>query len=166
MFNREHFDLTEYGDKRIIKESVLITKTAPPHTPSYFLSHLKRQEVEDETDLVQFGQVDNLEFHHLENEELRLSSWTDDLSKIPNGKRKFTSVMIMLDPNKKVTVRQTYGLLDYFGDIGGLIDFLYYLGAFVLHPLWQFLYSSHMLSSLFRAKPDSQAYIPERGQLA
>ena len=78
----------------------------------------------------------------------------------------FTSVVIDIDPMKQKTVRQTYGLLDYFGDIGGLIDFLYYFVAFVLHPLWQFFYSSHMLTSLFRAKPDNQADIPEHRQLA
>ena len=53
--NQERFDLTEYGDKRIIKESTIIKKWAPPHTPSYFISHLKLQAIEDETDLVQFG---------------------------------------------------------------------------------------------------------------
>ena len=67
LFNQERFDLTEYGNKRIIKESTIIKKWAPPHTPSYFMSHLKLQEIEDETDLVQFGQVDNLEYYYLEN---------------------------------------------------------------------------------------------------
>ena len=95
-----------------------------------------------------------------------MSSQTDDLIENPNGKRKYTSAHIMIAPMKQVTVRQTYGLLDYFGDIGGLIDFLYYIVAFVLHPLWQFFYSSHMLTSLFRAKPDNQADIPEHRQLA
>ena len=95
-----------------------------------------------------------------------MSSQTDDLIENPNGKRKYTSAHIMIAPMKQVTVRQTYGLLDYFGDIGGLIDFLYYFVAFVLHPLWQFFYSSHMLTSLFRAKPDSQTDIPEHSQLA
>ena len=53
-----------------------------------------------------------------------------------------------------MTVRQTYGMLDYFGDIGGLLDFLYYMMTFILTPFWQFIYSSHMLTTLFRAKPD------------
>ena len=100
------------------------------------MSHLKRQEIEDETDLVQFGQIDNLKYYHMENQELLLSSHTDDLIKDPNGVRKITSVDIMIDPMKQMTIRQTYGLLDYFGDIGGLIDFLYYFFAFILHPLW------------------------------
>ena len=57
----------------------MITKQMQTHTPSYYESHLKRQKVEDETDLIQFGQIDNLEFQHLENKELLLSSFTDDL---------------------------------------------------------------------------------------
>ena len=90
----------------------------------------------------------------------------EDISEDQNGNREFASVYIGIDPMKQVTVRQTYDLLDYFGDIGGLIDFLYYFVAFVLHPLWQFFYSSHMLSSLFRAKPDSQPVSSEHGKLA
>ena len=62
LVNQERFDLTEYGDKRIIKESAIFERVAHPHTPSYFFSYLKLQELEDETDLVQFGQVDNLEY--------------------------------------------------------------------------------------------------------
>ena len=67
LVNQERFDLTEYGDKRIIKESAILSKAAPPHTPSYFISLLKQQELEDETDFVQFGQVDNLEYQYLES---------------------------------------------------------------------------------------------------
>ena len=82
------------------------------------------------------------------------------------GNLHFASVYIGINAIEKVTVRQTYDLLDYFGAIGGLIDFLYYFVAWVLHPLWQFFYSSHMLSSLFRAKPDSQPVSSEHGKLA
>ena len=53
-----------------------------------------------------------------------------------------------------MTIRQTYGLLDYFGDIGGLIDAIYYFIAFILSPFWQFKYSSYMLTRLFKAGPD------------
>ena len=109
--------------------------------------------------------MDNLEYHYLENSELILSSYDDDLTENPNGRRKFTSVHIMIDPVKQMTVRQTYGLLDYFGDIGGLVDFLYYFVAFILNPIWQFFYSSHMLISLFRTKPDIKVDIPEHRQL-
>ena len=50
-------------------------------------------------------------------------------------------------------IRQTYGLLDYIGDIGGLIDALYYLVACILTPFLHFNYASAMLTRLFRAGP-------------
>ena len=72
----------------------------------------------------------------------------------PNGKRKFTSVQIQLDMIKKMTVRQSYGLLDYFGDIGGLIDFFYYLATFIFTPVLKFIFSNHLLTKMFRARND------------
>ena len=83
---------------------------------------------------------------------VRQSTWDANLVENPEGKRKFSSIFITLDPLKQITVRQTYGLLDYFGDIGGLIDFFYFFVTFILTPVWQFVYSSHMLTSLFRAE--------------
>ena len=56
-----------------------------------------------------------------------------------------------------MTIRQTYGLLDYFGDIGGLVDFFFYLGTIVLTPVWQFIYSNHLLTKVFRASKERKA---------
>ena len=81
----------------------------------------------------------------------------DDLLENPNGTRAHSVFWASIAPMKQMTVRQTYGLLDYFGDIGGLLDFLYYLVTFVLAPFWQYIYSSHMLTSLFRTRPDEYA---------
>ena len=86
--------------------------------------------------------------------EIKPSGWNDDLIKNPNGLKSFTSALIGLDMKTKMTVRQTYGVLDYFGDIGGLIDFFFYLGAFVLTPVWKFIYSNHLLTKIFRVRTD------------
>ena len=59
---------------------------------------------------------------------------------------------LVVDRDKQITIRQTYGLLDYLGDIGGLIDALYYLIRLVLAPFWQFIFSSHLLTRLFKDK--------------
>ena len=71
--------------------------------------------------------------------------------------RKFTSTHIQLDMSTKMTVRQTYGVLDYFGDIGGLVDFFYYFGSIVLAPMLRFIYSNHLLTKIFRARTDPKA---------
>ena len=62
-----------------------------------------------------------------------------------------------MDMNKQIIIRQTYGVLDYFGDIGGLIDGLYYLIAFICSPFWKYNYASHMLTKLFKDGADRKA---------
>ena len=63
-------------------------------------------------------------------------------------------------------IRQAYGLLDYFGDIGGLIDGLYYLISMLVSPFWKFSVSSHMLSKLFRAGPKQKTPMTQSSQLS
>ena len=55
-----------------------------------------------------------------------------------------------------MTVRATYGMLDFFGDVGGLLDGLYYLTMIVFMPFWKFSYKSHLLNKLFRAGPERE----------
>ena len=86
--------------------------------------------------------------------EVKTGAANDDLIKNPNGLKAYTATIINLDMMTKTTVRQTYGVLDYFGDIGGLVDFFFYLATFVLTPVWKFIYSSHLLTKIFRTRTD------------
>ena len=58
LYNKESFEPTKYGSDRIIKESTMTQMQFDPTYPSYFDLNLKALEIEDETDFVQFGQVD------------------------------------------------------------------------------------------------------------
>ena len=157
LYNQERFNPDKYGDERIVKESTFLRALMPSNAPSLMMTHLSLAEIEDEADLVQFGQTETLEYHHLEADPVRAHHFIDDLLVKPNGTRSLSVFQLSIAPMKQMTVRQTYGLLDYFGDIGGLLDFLYYLIVFVLAPFWQYIYSSHMLTSLFRTRPDGKA---------
>ena len=81
------------------------------------------------------------------------SSWNDDLLKNPDGQYKFGSMSVLLNREQSMIFRQAYGFLDYFGDIGGLIDGLYYLISLIVSPYWKFSMARHILSILFRAGP-------------
>ena len=105
LHNFETFDSQAYGEDAIIKESRTIHKYMGTNRASYFEAHLKLHQIEDETDLVQFGQTDELDAYQLIMGELKPSGWNDDLIANPNGKRKFTSVMIGLDMKTKMTIR-------------------------------------------------------------
>ena len=94
------------------------------------------------------------------------SSWRDNLEKDPDGQYKFGSMSLQLNREQTMIIRQAYGLLDYFGDIGGLIDGLYYLISMLFSPFWKFSISSHMLSKLFRTGPKQKAPMTQSSQLS
>lgn len=71
----------------------------------------------------------------------------------PLSKYKFTSLEVNLSLHKKVINRQTYSLLDWLGDFGGLIDGLYYLCKFLMSPVTAFSLQATLLSTLFRQRP-------------
>ena len=55
LFNHERFDPKQYGDEKIIKESAMSIMQFDPRIPSYTFLSFMMQELEDETDLLQFG---------------------------------------------------------------------------------------------------------------
>ena len=52
------------------------------------------------------------------------SSEADDLIEKPDGEYKMGSIEIIAKNSKLIINRQTYGILDWLGDIGGLNDAL------------------------------------------
>ena len=55
------------------------------------------QETEDETDFIQFGQTDQLEYLQLNPGQFSPSSWRDNLVEIPDGQYKFGSIHLQVD---------------------------------------------------------------------
>ena len=51
-----------------------------------------------------------------------------------------------------VWTRQTYSILDWLGDLGGLIEILHHIGGFLVAPITGFTIRSAMLASFFRFK--------------
>lgn len=83
----------------------------------------------------------------------KASSWTDDLIAKPNGQYRFGSMTIRSSSSTTIINRQTYSLLDWLGDIGGLMDALMYLIQFLLAPYVQHGFKSLILQKFFRLKP-------------
>ena len=137
-----------------------------PKSPSYVFLNLMQEELEDETDLLKFGQVDHVSYQQLNIGQQLPSYWTDDLKSNPGGQYKFGSMHLTIDPDRKNTIRHAYGLLDLCGDIGGLLDGLIYLISFTFSPFWRFSFRSHMLTKLFRAEPDRETVQPQSDQLS
>ena len=58
-------------------------------------------------------------------EQIYPSSERDNLKEKPNGDYKLGSLEIVAKPTAIVTSRQTYAVLEWLGDVGGLNDSLY-----------------------------------------
>ena len=59
--------------------------------------------------------------------EIYPSSSRDNLIENPNGYYKFNSLEIVASPFTTILTRQTYSILEWLGDIGGLNDSDYIL---------------------------------------
>ena len=90
------------------------------------------------------------------------SAWTDDLMVNKTGDYKFASVEIRQEDSIYKVNRQTYNLLEYLGDIGGLLDAMLFIAQLVLWPVYNFNVSSHLMKRMFRKKssPDDDESSP------
>ena len=87
-----------------------------------------------------------------------VSGWTDDLIEKPEGYYKFASIIFWPSNEVIKSSRQTYSLLDWLGDIGGLNDALFIILEVALIPFKRFTLGSFVLTRLFRFKKD---YMPK-----
>ena len=91
---------------------------------------------------------------------IQTSIWRDNLTINPKGRYMYGSVLIDIDEKVQIINRQSYSILDFLGDIGGLIDALKYIIALVLQPYWNFKYSSFLLVNVFR-RPKKETKLGE-----
>ena len=54
--------------------------------------------------------------------------------------------MLYVSLDSNVTERETYNILEFLGDIGGLLDAFYYSLQFILAPLLSFQLKNDLLS--------------------
>lgn len=71
----------------------------------------------------------------------------------PSALYKYTGIEINMSQDTKLYNRETYGTLDYLGDLGGLNDALYVIFSTSIGPISRFALNSALLASLFRWQP-------------
>ena len=67
---------------------------------------------------------------------------------------KMSSFWIEHGPDLHGIERQTYSLLDWIGDVGGLLDGLKIVGSFLVAPIAAFSLRSELLSTVFKSAPN------------
>ena len=111
---------------------------------------LRQNVLEDETGILQYGVEDELEYFSFVTRSPAASAWNKFPTKEePLTRYKFTSLEIIHSPDYLVTSRQTYSLLDWLGDLGGLLDALRYIGMLFMAPVSSWALRSTLMSKLF-----------------
>ncbi len=78
------------------------------------------------------------------------SSWSVfPTTENPTAKYKFTSLSLYVSADMEVTERDTYSLLEWLGDVGGLIDAMRYLGYIMITPITAFNMKIDLLTQIF-----------------
>ena len=111
----------------------------------------------DETQIFQVGYSQDTEYYEYWSKLPETSSWNKfPTEENPLARYKFTSLEVNFSPHSKTINRQTYGLLDWLGDMGGLLDALLVIGAIFMTPFAQFALESKLLSSIFRFRSSTR----------
>ena len=121
----------------------------------------------DETQLFQLGDVRETKFYsspHVDELKQSPTSWnTYPTKEDPTKKYKFFSLDIQLNRNLKTHSRQTYSVLDWLGDCGGLMDALFFIAKVLANPFSLFALNIKLRRLLVRIQPKDDE---SRGNLA
>ena len=67
----------------------------------------------------------------------------------PDTLYKFSGFVLSVSLDMLITERETYGVLEWLGDIGGLFDALRYIGYLLIAPIASYHLKTELLSSIF-----------------
>lgn len=96
----------------------------------WYNTFVEVNQIRDEVSLVSWGQSREYEFYTKDMKEPNKSMF----AKWPH-KYKFTGIELQLSMDLVLTERSTYSLLEWLGDIGGLLDALKLIAAALINPL-------------------------------
>ena len=105
----------------------------------------------DETGFLQYGIQDETSFTTFQIDPPAPSSmknWPNE--KGSDKEYKITSAWITLSMDQIVVERQTYSILEWLGDVGGLFDMLGLIGGGLVAPFSAFAVKAEMMTSAFR----------------
>ena len=118
--------------------------------------------LEDESSYLQYGQETETEYFSFTKSSPMPSSWIYfPTAEEPSTRYKYISVEINMSIDLISWERQTYSLLDWLGDLGGLYDALYLIFAALISPITMFTLHSTLLTSFFRYRTSNEGEIDE-----
>ena len=133
------FVLDEFGERSIKQRSRFYEQQLANTAPTYLAGYVTKSTLQDESSYLQYGQATDYEFYSYNLPPPKPSSWSDyPTRENPLGIFKYGSMEIGLSQDLTSWNRQTYSILDFIGDLGGLLDGLKYACLLVLAPFSTF----------------------------
>lgn len=71
---------------------------------------------------------------------------------IPDTRYKLGSLLIVLSQDYTTIERQTYNVLEWLGDVGGLFDGFVLIARYLIAPIATYAIKTELLSAAFAAK--------------
>ena len=99
--NNERYEPSEFEDKAIIRESIITLQYIPDITPSWFYHYIQSNQLNDNTDFLNFGNpVEKPFFNNKKDPSILESSWSRfPTIDNPTARYKFLSFYLSRDPN-------------------------------------------------------------------
>ena len=111
---------------------------------------------------MQLGQQRDIEFEAVEFGATFPSSQASWPTKFSPTQYKFNSIWLELSPEKINIERQTYSMLEWLGDVGGLFDGLRLIFSLLIAPVASLAMKSELLISVFREVPSTKTFVSNR----
>ena len=90
------------------------------------------------------------EFHQIEFGKTAPTAFSLWPTKENSNSYKFNSIFFELNQEVITYERSTYSLLEWLGDVGGLVEGLSIMGTFIIGPMTTLAIKKELLSHIFR----------------
>ena len=152
MFNQQKF-----GEDTITQRTRIFSKQVDQTRPNWLSGRIKTNLLEDDVGILQYGSASEHTYLDFSISDATPSSWSFyPTAENPSSLYKFTSMEVKTSLDLFTWSRQTYSLLDWLGDIGGLFDALRYLFFSLAYPVSEFALQTSMLASFFRLQQSDE----------
>ena len=146
----QSFNQDGYGEEAIKSTSMFFQQQVSAGQNVWIAAQYQRNEVDDESAFLQLGQSTKLEFHTFDTLVTQPSAWTEfPTDDEPSKKFKYASFEIELSQDVIMWQRQTYSVLDWLGDLGGLFDALRLIGWAITSPFSSYVMKMALMIKFF-----------------
>ena len=154
--NQPRFKHKLFKDDRVQRKSTLSRIRSHVSTSYWTEGYVNKNLVSDSTSLLQLGYNDDTEFESISIGAKHANSFNVWPTKENRANYRFNTIWLELSQDLTTIERQTYSLLEWLGDVGGLFDGLVLFANYLIAPFVSFYMQSVLFSQLLGKNEDSQ----------